>query len=80
MECISAALCGLKDKKKRTVMNYPSQTVIKKILGQSGIGISKYRRISNFETIFTLHTAANVSDLLYANNLKFLPFAARVQS
>lgn len=66
LEDISAALCGLKDKKKGTVMNYPSQTVMKKIMGQSGIGIYRYRRISNFETIFTLHTAANVSYLLYA--------------
>lgn len=66
LEDISAALCRLKDKKKGTVMNYPSQIVIKKIMGQSVIGISKYKRISNFETIFIIHTAANVSYFLYA--------------
>lgn len=43
-EYISAALCGLKDMKNETAMNYPSQTVMKKeIMGQSGIDISKWK-------------------------------------
>lgn len=76
LEHISAALCGLKDMKRETAMNCPSQTEMhKEIMGQSGIDISKYRKDFQFGNHFhTTHCSKckNLTSSMLSSNLKSL--------